>query len=58
MPRFYLSKKYFVDGFAASPRLSPMNKTLRHRILSLTFQAVAYAIAGYSFFFLFFASQF
>lgn len=38
--------------------LSAVNKNLRQKLLSIAFQAVAYAIASYAFFFLFFRSQF
>ena len=30
---------------------------MRHKLASLAFQAIAYAVLGYAFYFLFFASQ-
>ena len=38
--------------------LSAVNKTLRQKLASLAFQAIAYAALGFAFFFLFFRSQF
>jgi hypothetical protein len=38
--------------------LSAVNQNLRQKLASLAFQAIAYAIAGYAFFFVFFRSQF
>jgi hypothetical protein len=39
------------------PSLTAVNKTLRQKTLSAVAMAAFYAIAGYAFYFLFFASQ-
>ena len=40
------------------PSLAAVNKTLRQKTLSVVAMAIAYAVAGYAFFFVFFRSQF
>ena len=50
--------KYSLTLSIVRPMLSAVNKNLRQKLASLVFQCVAYAIAGYAFFFVFFRSQF